>query len=296
MGNVPVLGIGAGMAGIRVIESYAEILKDAGELDNCRFIAIDSSRADLKSQIKPDHNIMPVEITEQNLDIDALKENCPYLYEGAERKGEGALRDRVYGRFLFDINRNKVEQAITDSMKAILNEWTRKGKKGDQIGNCAIWIVHSLGGGTGSGTFPSVIINVHKLAKEILVNGGINPHIYCVGILPSATNIADITYAKFDKRYLANSFSALTELKMLGDPKGLKYIPYSPLSSSINTEIILNSRPFERYFIFGIDEELTSDLNEDDAEVVEEYLSSSNKVIANMMYTLPKYPGRRNPG
>jgi len=197
---VPTLVIGVGMGGIRVVQTLAEFVKDKGEQGDYRFIAIDSSKKDLQERIKSGYDIIPVEITEEGFDVDDMISKCPYLYEGAGRKGVGALRDRVYGRFLLDLNMSKVGEAVDASLKDLKEKW--KKERGEKKAQIMIWLVHTLGGGTGSGTFPSLVVNVHKLAKEILEDADITPYIFCVGVLPSATNIKDITHANLTRDIL----------------------------------------------------------------------------------------------
>jgi hypothetical protein len=211
---------------------------------------------------------------------------CQYLYKGAGRKGVGALRDRVYGRFLLDLNMSKVGEAVDASLKDLKDKW--KKERGEKKAEILIWLVHTIGGGTGSGTFPSLVVNTNKLAKEILEDADIKYYLFCVGVLPSATNIRDITHANFDKRYLANSYSALKELELLASAEDITLTQFNPYGS--NPEIAIEKRPFDRYFLFGIDEDMVGRLKDDEAEAVEEYLTSSNKIIANMMYAVPNYP------
>ncbi len=52
----------------------------------------------------------------------------------------------------------------------------------------------------------------------------------------------------------------------------------------------MTERPFERYFLFGIDEERTTKLRKDKEAVVDDYLSHANKIIVHMMFTLPQFP------
>ena len=140
-----------------------------------------------------------------------------------------------------------------------------------------IWVIHSLGGGTGSGAFPSLIVQINQLADDVFLKGnsGITPHICCVGILPSGSNIADISFAEYDKRYLANSYAALAELNKLAyPPKGLKLQPFG-LNKNHRSEILIEKRPFERYFLFGIDEEKTSKLKDDAALEVMDYVRTA---------------------
>ncbi len=286
--GVPTLVIGAGMGGIRVVQTMAEFVKEKGEEGDYRFVAIDSSTEDLRNQIKPGYNIGTVELTGEDFDVEKMIGICPYLHDKTKPKGIGAVRDRVYGRFLLDLKMSKVRNKIESAMKELAGKWEKEVK--DKTKEVVIWVVHTLGGGTGSGTFPSLIVNVHKSAKEILEDKEkIKPFIFCVGILPSAANITDITHGKYNKKYIANSYAALRELELLSDPHNLKMITFdSGVQSEKKMEI--TEKPLNRYFLFGINEDKVGELSESkDIEAVEEYLASSNRVIVNMMYAVPKY-------
>jgi len=282
--GVPTLVIGAGMGGIRIVQEMAEFVREKGEEEDYRFIAIDSSKKDLTEQIKAGYNIRKVELTEEGFDVEEMIERCPYLHDRAKPKGLGALRERVYGRFLLDLNMSKVYDNIKSAMEELQGMWEKRTDVKKKV--AVIWFIHTLGGGTGSGIFPALVVNIREWAKNILEDREIKPLIFCVGILPSATNIRNITFAGFNKRYIANSYAALRELELLSNPKNLKILSFSPHEIR---EIEIKERPFDRYFLFGIDEDRVGKL--ENVEAVEEYLTSSNKVIINMMYALTKYPG-----
>lgn len=285
--QVPTLVIGAGMGGIRVLQTLADMARQNDDLEYYRFIAIDSSEKDLKDRIKDRSVISTVAITETGLDIRGYIRECSYLPDGSKAKGVGAVRDRAYARFLLDINIVKVNQAVSDALGQLRDLWKKQVTTGTP--EVLIWLVHSLGGGTGSGSFPTLAVTVSELARNILGDIGIKTYIFCVGILPSASNIQDISFATFDRKFLANSYAALTELNLLADPKGLSLSRLAPSGS--RTSIPISERPFNRYFLFGLNEDQISKMKDDEADEVEEYLRSSNKVIANMMYALPHYQG-----
>ena len=280
--GVPTLVIGAGMGGIRIVQEMAEFVREKGEEEDYRFIAIDSSKKDLTEQIKAGYNIRKVELTEEGFDVEEMIERCPYLHDRAKPKGLGALRERVYGRFLLDLNMSKVYDNIKSAMEELQGMWEKRTDVKKKV--AVIWFIHTLGGGTGSGIFPALVVNIREWAKNILEDREIKPLIFCVGILPSATNIRNITFAGFNKRYIANSYAALRELELLSNPKNLKILSFSPHEIR---EIEIKERPFNRYFLFGIDEDKVGKL--ENVEAVEEYLTSSNKVIINMMYAITKY-------
>ena len=285
--QVPTLVIGAGMGGIRVIQTLADMARQNDDLEYYRFIAIDSSEKDLKDRIKDRSIISTIAITETGLDIEGYIRECTYLPDGSKAKGVGAVRDRAYARFLLDINMVKVNQAVSDALGQLRDLWKKQGTTGTP--EVLIWLVHSLGGGTGSGSFPTLAVTISQLAKNILGDVGIKTYIYGVGILPSASNIQDISFATFDRKFLANSYAALTELNLLADPKGLSLSRLAP--SGGRTDISISERPFNRYFLFGLNEDQISKMKDDEADEVEEYLKSSNKIIASMMYALPHYQG-----
>lgn len=288
MMQIPTLVIGTGMGGLRVIQTLADMAIQNDDIDYYRFIAIDSSEKDLDDRIKDRSFISTVAITETDYDIEKYIPNCPYLPAGTKKKGTGAVRDRAYARFLLDINQSKVNQAITDSLRHLRDLWQKEISTGSK--EVLIWIVHTLGGGTGSGSFPTLSINIWNLAQEILQDKGIKPYIYCVGILPSAANIQDISCANFDKKFLANSYAALTEINLLTDPNNLTLSRYDPLSGGVDNRSITQC-PFTKYLLFGLNEDQISKMKDDEADEVEEYLKSSNKIIANMMYSIPNYQG-----
>jgi len=164
--GVPTLVIGAGMGGIRVVQTMADFVREKGEEADYEFIAIDSSKKDLEEQIKSGYNIRKVELGEKGFDIEGMIEECPYLHDRTEPKGLGAVRDRVYGRFLLDLNISKAKDDMQSAMSYLAGKWKEEVGVGKRV--VMIWLVHTLGGGTGSGTFPDLIVNLHKLAKDVL--------------------------------------------------------------------------------------------------------------------------------
>ncbi|GEM_PF-1600374 len=305
---VPTLAIGVGMGGLKIIRELITSVQANGDIDNYRFIALDSNIDDLKKNIGYSPNTSLIEITDHQYDVGNLQRDCPYIYEGVKIQAGGALRERVYGRFLLDLHRSRIQQTLSTYIIELVNLWKEKGGSAEKKGHMCIWLVHSLGGGTGSGSFPALLVYLQKIIREILIdaNKGVVPHIYGVGILPSGTNVADITTATFNKKYLANSFAALKEIQVLANASKENPVILNPFTFSTNNEpISVIEKPFERYFFFGINEEKISDMektkNPDDgnyisdedkkrAEKADDYLSHSNKIIVNLMHSIPQYP------
>jgi len=284
--TLPTLVIGIGMGGIKTVQTFSDVVREKGQQKYYEFIAIDSNRKDLDEKITHGQGIQTVPIDETGYAIREMINKCNYLYDGVAPSGGGAIRDRIYARFLFDLNSERVSSAITGAMTKLKTVWQEERET--QNRRVLVWVIHTLGGGTGSGAFPSLIATVRELAEGIFSEAHIHPIIWCIGILPSATNINDISTAKFDKKYPANSFAALREIQLLSNPpKGLN-IP--TFNSYPKKDIAIPQRPFDRYFLFGIDEDAIIRLRDGHSDEAEEYLDDVNHQIAYMMYYLPFYP------
>ena len=290
--KIPTIVIGVGMAGIKVVQSLSDLIDehdkknpDNPDKDYFQFIAIDSSSSDLSNVINPGSNITTIALTEERYDVPQMIDRCEYLYDGVTPHVTEALRERVYGRFLFDLNRTEVIRTIK---KSIDNAAEERVGYSTQI---HIWIVHSLGGGTGSGTFISLLSEIQKIKNnnENLGPRGKKLDTFCIGILPSDSDLSDLRHLEHaDPKYFANAYTALKELQYLGDPKNLKIKVFNPTGSDYEIEV--NKKPFERYMLFGVDEESIKSIEHQTEDNIEErkkiidYLHSKNLIIANMIY------------
>ncbi len=284
--TIPTLVIGMGMGGIRVVQTFADVVNEAKQREFYEFVAIDSNRKDLSEVIRSGQGIQTVPIDETGFAIDQMIRKAEYLYEGVSPTGGGAIRDRVYARFLFDLNSDKITSALEAAMVKLKGKW--QDKKDVQNRRVLIWVIHTLGGGTGSGAFPSLIAKVRELAEGNLNEYQVTPIISCIGILPSATNVKDISSAKFDKKYTANAYAALCEIKKMSEGRNLT-IP--TFNTHPKKDIIISKRPFDHYFLFGVDEDAIVRLRDGKSDEAEEYLEDANNQIACMMHYLPYYPG-----
>jgi hypothetical protein len=279
------LVIGVGNGGIKILKTLNQMVEATNEISQYRFIAIDSNGEDINKHVGFLKNTTNIVISDAHYQVQDLLTKCPYLYSGVQVQQGGALRERGYGRFLYDLNRSRVEQVFSKNLKAMREELTHAGIDGQ--GHLLIWIVHTLGGGTGSGTFPSLVQHISKLATDTLEGAmpSLIPHVFCVGILPSGSNIADITNVQFNPKYLANSLGALEEIKILANAS-----PNNPVSITTLPQgkmVVSTKPPFNRYFLFGIKEDMVTNIDEEKVQEFQDYLSDSNKVIATMMYSIP---------
>ena len=146
--TLPTLVIGIGMGGIRIVQTFSDVVRDNDQQKYHEFIAIDSNRKDLDEKITHGQGIQTVPIDETGTLSGQMINKCNYLYEGVAPTGGGAIRDRVYARFLFDLNSERVTSAITGAMTKLKTIWQQERET--QNRRVLIWVVHTLGGGTGA--------------------------------------------------------------------------------------------------------------------------------------------------
>lgn len=278
----PTLVIGIGQAGTNVVQTLRDTMDDI-DRQYIRFIAIDSFKDDLDKTITS-KDISKIVIGQPTGDMEAWASSCKYLYPRIII-GHAAKRQRVFGRFLLDIAENYstaynlIGEKI-DELSQIQREIDLYAPKHVSLNVC---LIHSLGGGTGSGTFPLLL----SMIKDNVKNIGILDNeyfIYGIGFLPSATNL-NIEYKNISKTYFSNSYGALLELQCL-DKANDKPLTSLTLRGSGKEEITEN--PFNRYFLVGVNEEKLD--NALKSNQTERYMEQLNTVVSQSIYALYKYP------
>jgi hypothetical protein len=209
---VPTLAIGVGMGGVSVVKEFNSFVEQNGIMENYRFIAIDSNIDDLNKIIESAVNTSKIEITDHQYDVANLKKNCPYLHKWVAMQKGGALQERVYGRFLLDLHREEITRAITTHIHDLANIWQKKEGGGERRGHIAIWVIHSLGGGTGSGSSHPWLFTSRKLSGKFWRTGNYTAYIWSRD-LSFRKNITDLSAATFTKRYLPIPLPLLKRLK-----------------------------------------------------------------------------------
>jgi len=298
----PTLVIGIGRGGVRTIKTIYNIVRNLkGAEDKFKFLAIDSSQDDLDTFVGDDDNIKTLCIPlPDRKDIKDHIDKCSYLYPEIKKKGQGAVRQRPYGRFLLDCppNFKEVRQEIDRMLVYLRDSWMRRAAPQDLLYN--IWIVHTLGGGTGSGAFPMLVSAVSESANEVfsIAHGQtIDYYISGIAFVPTA-NTLDLKFKTFDLQYFANAYSAMQELKKLSSASNENPVTiYSSFGREDDQQKFghkhtLNDRPFHIYFLYGVNEEKVSDLskNKDAKLELEKYLEGVNISTAESMIALHHLP------
>ena len=87
--TIPTLVIGMGMGGIRVVQTFADVVNEAKQREFYEFVAIDSNRKDLSEVIRSGQGIQTVPIDETGYAIDHDPEGRVSLRRRISNRGWG---------------------------------------------------------------------------------------------------------------------------------------------------------------------------------------------------------------
>lgn len=290
----PSIVIGVGKAGIEVLSSVAEAAKRQATRDSFRLIAVDSNEADLEAEAPNEATTIYLSHDNDFLEVD--REACDYLTEEVEVHAEGAQRQRRVGRYKLDSRgkldftdiflrlRNTIEQHIIERISEL-----------DPAPSVNIYLVNSLSGGTGSGTFPLLAASLSAIADEIKRQHNTVVYTFGVGIAPELISSPNSPIIDGPAIYYTNTHAALRDLQALmkrpssEEPAAIKLrsVESTPDQASHGDQIELTEPPFDRYFLIGINDsrvaEPPRDLNEHHAVAID-------NTIAEAVHAIAQYP------
>lgn len=254
----PTFVIGVGEAGWKMIDDINQIaeeqLGDAAE--SFDYAMIDTNGSDMRSD-GPMHVAYPIDIEkppdEWNDDVKKfhyLSDTLNPLSSG----DTGAKKQRPLGRYQVEKQgqREKIRQQLRGQITTHLEDIG--GMKNDDVrsnGELSIWIVNSLGGGTGSGTFPVVTEIVTQLIANDLNN--INTYLYGIGGTPETKKGPEAKAELPEPEHRMNTYTALRELLAIVRPNQAREPVRYPEESMFDEREELRGDPFENYFLLGHD-------------------------------------------
>jgi len=290
----PTFVVGVGQAGIKVANALAEVTEENDEREYFEFVTLDSD-SEMLGQDPSGSLRLKVEHDAGFVEEDAHK--YPYLTRSmAEHLGaQGAMRRRPVGRYMLDSRGKKsfsdIYDALWDSAKKQYDEATARTSATDDT--FRIYLIHSLGGGTGSGTFPLLAAMLKELGSA-LEQTEANTEVYMpgVGVVPQL--VFDPTIRDGPERYLENVYAAMRDLatlESLSDPEESRTLPVyaQTLGGSMtahDSKFELDSPPFHDYWLFDIDESRMLDLV--DQSGIESYTERVNQTIAGSLHAISK--------
>jgi len=254
----PTIVIGIGKAGCRMSKQLAEFAEAEGTRDEFEFITIDTNTNDLY-QFQPD-GANPQELGRTDDFWDEDVQSYGYLNDRFDFHGEdGTVRQRAVSRYYLDERNNFPE--VYEYLDTKINKFAnRKGVEDPRVSDINIWLVNSLGGGTGSGAFPMLA----AMLQDITDGSDLDVFVGGLGSLPRLDNYGPERMATPDanRDYYANAYAALRELRELinfddnPDRYPIEFEIGANLGSQMSADsLTVEENPFDVYWLLGFDEE-----------------------------------------
>ncbi|NHX37608.1 MULTISPECIES: tubulin-like doman-containing protein [Halolamina] len=274
MTSHPVLVVGIGRAGCDILAEMDEFVSREGVADRFQLFAIDSSSRDLQT-------FAPESATTYELTTDSDAPNRDFgsvhYLQGDHNfvPDAGTSRQRPLGRYLVDSAADSahLSEALTEQITTLAENCSATSEP------LQVWIVNSLGGGTGSGAFPFISMLLQQCRQEVAKT----VEIFGIGSLPSLNRIEErIEAPEGEPAHYANAYTALAELRRLMDLDGDTTYPIeigidaSP--ATIRSESLsVQENPFDGYWLLGFNETDQFDATD---------VSRTNSLGAQLVYYL----------
>jgi hypothetical protein len=254
----PTIAIGVGKAGCRMIKTVSEVAAEEDCSEQFEFLTIDTNEDDLYRYSPED--AQPFPLSEPGEFWQQHRDEFSYLREEfALPTGQGTVRQRAVSRYHVDHSDNfenlrefleeRIESFVDDRVNAIDDQ---------DVADVNVWLVNSLGGGTGSGSFPLLAALVHQITSAMSYD------FYRAGIgsLPRLDGLEKQLHTpQGNTDFYVNAYAALRELRALVnfDDEHDHY----PLDIGLEAEhpnvpgssITLEENPFDTYWLLGFKEE-----------------------------------------
>lgn len=300
----PTIVVGVGQAGINVINRIHESdgLGWGDEYDKYfDYISIDSSSNTVRNS--PD-KATQVDLQSPRRNVKTDQQNYPYLTENLQLNEKGAQRQRPIGRYKLDNSDMPSWDAHFEKVSNAIENHMRNCRRDPDINANQVNVihVHSLGGGTGSGTFPLIAHMLNEITSDLSGSaGGMSIYTAGVGVVPEILHNLDTFSPPGDNRYYANSYAALKDLeKLIGADKEnpLPIYLYSKIANineglttfnidRLDPQDSVTSSPYRHYFLIGVDEDQIDGDNKQGGP--ETYRSMVNNTMMAAIYGLSMY-------
>ena len=270
-----------------MIANLNELVEEEGQQDFFRYIAIDSQSDDLEKEAPQRANLTAVGLDKPTDFFETHRQEYFYLKEDYELEGpEGTGKTRPIARYHMDnINFTDIQDRILRDINDFKQEMEDRGiaDSGDMY---PVWIINSLGGGTGSGLFPllAALLKQELSENEFQINGA--------GSLPRVDRFGTRAPAKHNQLY-ANAYTALEELQALvgeyafeNDGANHRNLIEAPPQVRVESGELVSSGDripineldslFDYYWLLGYRED----------EPFDNYREQLNQVVSNAIYYL----------
>lgn len=295
----PTVVVGTGQAGINVMTEIHNTVNENNDQDQFKFIAIDTDKNTLNNAPAEAHNIR-LSIDKAYLKED--KEQYPYLTRNMRVEGTGAKRQRSVGRYKLDRRGvggyDDVFSSLTEEISGHYSEVDVQLRPDQASFN--IFFIHSLGGGTGSGTYPLILSILSEIADEELQQEDEEVYLAGIGVVPEITFDPERADPPGDSHdYYPNTYAALSDLKQFTDlhtndadklelnilSRSFSLGDSGNLSDEEYNKFRFTNVPFNDYWLVGVDEsKIKGSMGGNPGP--ETYQEELNKTIAKSLYTI----------
>lgn len=297
---LPTFAVGVGRGGIEIMQTLSDIAERNGNEKYFDYLAMDSD-TDMFTELPEKATTIELEAPSQFLNED--RSRYPYLTEEMEIGAKGAERQRSVGRYKLDSRGtpdfsdhfDTITKAAREHLQRLNNDYDRNRDSYN------LFLFHSLGGGTGSGTFPLAGTVLHHIGKTIEANYGIDVYVGGVGILPLVMQDPEVARPKGNPMYYPNAYTSLEDLSQLlnADEEELELPLYSRqftkggsnpnLDDAVEQSFSGNSlpvetSPFSNYWLVGVEEDLI--LGGGGFSDIENYGEMIDRTVAESVYAM----------
>ena len=278
----PTFVIGIGEAGWRMIEDISQVAEEQlGDAAEAFGYAMIDTNEDMKQSdaIEVAH---PIVIDKPSTDWQDDVEEFHYLSPKLEPLGSGdtgAMTQRPLGRYQVERQgqREDILDVLEDEIESHIEDVKGSTTDNIQTNGLSVWIVNSLGGGTGSGAFPIVTEVVKDLIEHRIDE---DTYLFGIGGTPETAQGPGVALPLDDPEHRMNAYTAIKELLAVVEPtshEGPVRYPESPTAP----QDALSDDPFEKYFLLGHDPQ---------EESKDKYLRQINRVAGALISYLSQ-PG-----
>lgn len=294
----PTFIVGVGQAGINVLSQMHDLAEERDVNDKIASVAIDTDDGQLEKTPPQTKEIL---LSTQDGFVREDTANFPYLTKEMNIANRGALRQRPVGRYNLDNSGPHGYQSTWDNIFSDLEDHyeNNQGSLEDDDSSFNIFLIHSLAGGTGSGTFPLLSGMVYQMKETLEDRFQGDIYIGGVGVTPRIEFDPEVIESPpGDDIFYPNAFAALNDLYVLTSTQANDaevYIHSNRFSETSDEDTSKeqnkiefdNGSPFSNYWIMDVREERLNK-GKIDSDRPEEYRDKINNEIANSLLAISR--------
>ncbi|KAB1190645.1 MULTISPECIES: tubulin-like doman-containing protein [Haloferax] len=284
MSHSPTVVVGVGHAGISVLSMLDTIPHD--DEDAYSYVAVDTDKEQL-TEAPPDAK--RIYLTENPALVEEHLLTTPYLPESVEIQPKGSARQRPVGRYKLESTMGPGFRRLFETLKDEILDHVRSHELEFDPGTTSvdIFLVNSLGGGTGSGTFPLLLGLLQRVTSKLEEDLGYATYVAGVGFVPEIPVGLSAHQNPLLRNSYTNAYAALCDLKRLigihdrEESLTVQQLANLGESSAYGSDSIdMAAVPFDDYWFVGVDEEQVADRSAVDARGVD-YVTSLDRDVAH---------------